>query len=119
MPNDIGARAQSELVGLLRARYRDANRSEMCRILDEFEAVAKCQKKRAVQLMGHNGEKSTAKTRGAGKRTYCDAVREALLVFWEASDRICGKWLKTVISVVIEAMTRDSKATVRARTECD
>jgi hypothetical protein len=33
-------------------------------------------------------------------------VREALIVLWEASDRVCGKRLKPLISVLIEAMER-------------
>ena len=33
-----------------------------------------------------------------GRRRICDdAVKEALIVLWEASDRICGKRLKAVL----------------------
>ena len=33
------------------------------------------------------------------RRVYDDAVREALIVLWEASDRICGKRLKPLAAL--------------------
>ena len=42
----------------------------------------------------------------AGRRTYGEAVREALVVFWEASDRIGGKSLKSLRPTLVEAMER-------------
>jgi hypothetical protein len=39
-------------------------------------------------------------------RLYDEAVREALIVLWEASDRICGKRLKPLIPVLLDAMER-------------
>ncbi len=45
---------------------------------------------------------SSLEVRASGRA----AEREALLELWEASDRICGKWLKAVVPVVIEAMLR-------------
>ena len=41
-----------------------------------------------------------------GRRIYDDAVREALIVIWEASDRICGKRLRPLVPVLVEAMER-------------
>jgi hypothetical protein len=43
---------------------------------------------------------------GSARRVYDDAVREALIVLWEASDRICGKRLKPLIPTLVEAMER-------------
>ena len=34
------------------------------------------------------------------------AVREALIVIWEASDRICGKRLRPLVPILVEAMER-------------
>ena len=39
-------------------------------------------------------------------RLYDEAVRQALIVLWEAADRICGKRLKVLIPVLVEAMER-------------
>jgi hypothetical protein len=33
-------------------------------------------------------------------------VREALIVVWEASDRICGKRLRPLLPILVEAMER-------------
>jgi hypothetical protein len=40
------------------------------------------------------------------RRIYDDAVREALIVVWEASDRICGKRLRPLVPIMLEAMER-------------
>ena len=37
---------------------------------------------------------------------YGNAVREALVLIWEASDRICGKRLKALVPIPVEAMER-------------
>src|SRR6267143_2005814 len=39
-----------------------------------------------------------------GRRVYDEAVREALIVVWEASDRICGKRLRPLLPILVEAM---------------
>src|SRR6202007_1399693 len=41
-----------------------------------------------------------------GRRIYDEAVREALILVWESSDRICGKRLKSLVPILIEAMER-------------
>jgi Integrase core domain len=41
-----------------------------------------------------------------GRRTYSKAVREALIILWEAADRICGKRLKASLPALISAMER-------------
>ena len=38
------------------------------------------------------------------RRIYDTAVREALIVVWEASDRVCGKRLKAIIPTLVAAM---------------
>src|SRR5438045_6712125 len=38
-----------------------------------------------------------------GRRIYDEAVREALIVVWEASDRICGKRLRPLLPILLEA----------------
>jgi hypothetical protein len=41
-----------------------------------------------------------------GRRNYDEAVRAALIVVWEASDRVCGKRLRPLMPVLVEAMER-------------
>jgi hypothetical protein len=40
------------------------------------------------------------------RRVYQDAAKEALVVLWEAADRICGKRLKALVPQLLEAMER-------------
>ena len=40
-------------------------------------------------------------------RLYDEAVRPALIVLWEASDRICGKRLKALLPVLLPALERN------------
>ena len=37
---------------------------------------------------------------------YDSAVRDALVVLWEAADRICGKRLKAILAVLTSALER-------------
>ena len=41
-----------------------------------------------------------------GRRIYDDAVREAVIVAWEASDRICGKRLDAALPSLVDSMER-------------
>ena len=106
MASGISAPARLELLQALRGRYQDADRCAKSRILDEFVAVAKCHRKHAVRLLRcmDTEPESMAETRG--RRVYDEAVRKALVILWEASDRICGKRLKAAVPVLLEAMER-------------
>ena len=54
--------------------------------------------------MGFSGTPTS--TRCGRLRLYDEAVRQALIVFWEASDRICGKRLKPLLPVLLPALER-------------
>lgn len=41
-----------------------------------------------------------------GRRIYNEAVRDVVILVWEASDRICGKRLKAALPHLIESMER-------------
>ena len=104
--NGISAPARAELLRALWERYRGASRSDKSKILDEFVAVAECHRKHAIRLLAGPVEGSVGTGTASGKRIYDEAVREALVVLWEASDRICGKRLKAVLPALVEAMER-------------
>ena len=96
---------RDELVVALGERYARSGREERSRILDEFTGVTGFHRKHAMRLLrrGRPGQQSG---RRPGRRIYDDAVREALIVIWEASDRICGKRLRPLLPVMLEAMER-------------
>ena len=51
-------------------------------------------------------EAATAKAARTRNRLYDEAVRQALTVLWEAADRVCGKRLKALIPMLVDAMER-------------
>ena len=96
---------RDELVVALQDGYVSSNRKERGRILDEFAAVSGLHRKHAMRLLraGRPGRRSGPRP---ARRLYNDAVREALIVIWEASDRICGKRLRPLVPILVEAMER-------------
>ncbi|OBQ86452.1 ISNCY family transposase [Mesorhizobium sp. WSM3873] len=101
----VSMATRDELVGAVRQRYLEGDRAEKGRILDEFVAVSGFHRKHAMRLL-RKGSPGTRSGPRPERRIYDDAVREALIVLWEASDRICGKRLKTLIPILVEAMER-------------
>ena len=97
--------ARDELVAAIAGRYSQADRAERSRILDEFTAVTGFHRKHAMRLLraGQPDRRSGARP---GHRLYDDAPREALIVIWEAADRICGKRLRPLVPILVEAMER-------------
>jgi hypothetical protein len=97
---------RDELVAAIAERYTGGGRAERGRILDEFVAVTGLHRKHAARLLGggHQGRRRVGPR--PARRVYDDAVREALIVLWEASDRICGKRLKPLVPTLVEAMER-------------
>jgi hypothetical protein len=51
-------------------------------------------------------DRSTGVVDRGGPRVYDEAVREALIAVWEASDRICGKRVRPLLPILVEAMER-------------
>src|SRR5687768_6902476 len=111
---------RDERLGALVERYREARRTEKGRILTEFAAVTGYHRKHAERLLRGANRSDRSRPRPE-RRLYDEAVREALILLWEASDRICGKRLKPRIPVLIAAMERHGHlalaAAVRARLE--
>lgn len=101
----ISKQSQHELLETLRVRYAHSSRLEKTKILDEFVAIARCHRKHAIRLLtgtDPRAHESSAPVR----RIYSDATREALIILWEAADRICGKRLKAILPGLIAAMER-------------
>jgi hypothetical protein len=89
--SEISAAARLELVLAVGERYREGTTAAKRRILDEFVALTRYHRKHAIRLLNGGTGTAAATTRGRLK-LYDEAVRQALIVFWEASDRICGAY---------------------------
>ena len=101
----ISMATRNELVVALAGGYASSSRMERGRILDEFTAVSGLHRKHAMRLLraGQAGRRSGPRP---GRRLYNEVVREALIVIWEASDRVCGKRPRPLVPIVVEAMER-------------
>src|SRR5580700_5217369 len=99
----VSMAVRDELAVAIAERYGGSLRWEKARILDEFVAVSGYHRKHAMRLLreGRTGKRSGPRL---ARRVYDEAVREALVVLWEASDRICGKRLKPLLPVLLSSM---------------
>ena len=92
--------AKQELLATIRDRYQTSSRKDKSRILDEFVAVIghRSSPQTWHQTTGQsedgNGKAGVVK----GRRIYDEAVGEAVILVWEASDRICGKTVESSVA---------------------
>src|SRR5450432_3029419 len=105
MQNTISRQARAEVLTALRERCQQAPKHEKSKVLDEFVAVAGCHRKHSIRLLSGSNDVVPGVAAG-GRRTYDEAVREALIVLWEAADRICGKRLKAILPSLVDALER-------------
>ncbi|SEI21495.1 Integrase core domain-containing protein [Rhizobium tibeticum] len=108
---------RTELVEAIIERYRSSCRADKQRILDEFVAVTGYHRKHAIRVLARRkkpspGHKNTSLRYGSD-------VRDALIVLWEVSERLCSKRLKPLIPVLLPALERHGRleldATLRGK----
>jgi len=80
---------------MMAPRYQKATGKEKPPILNEFVAATGYHRKYAIGLLGGYPfePKVSLPQRQAGERGYPAEVREALIIVWEAANRICSKRL--------------------------
>ena len=105
MVGEISTATRIEVLGAIGSRYREAAKRDKSRMLDEFVAIVGCHRKHAVRLLAHC-EEGADRALPRGRRIYDEAVRQALIVVWEASDRICGKRLKAALPSMVRSLER-------------
>ena len=101
----ISMATRDELVAALAERGPLWQPEGTKQILDEFAAVSGLHRKHAMRLL-RVGQANRRFGPRPARRMVDDATREALIVIWEASDRICGKRLQPLVRILIEAMER-------------
>jgi hypothetical protein len=67
-------------------------------------AVTGLHRKHAIRLL--SAENAERRPRGRTRVRYGREVTEALVLFWEASDRVCSKRLKAMIPTLLPALER-------------
>lgn len=100
--------SRRELVVATAPRYQEANKKGKQRILDEFTAATGYHRKYAISLLNQErwqqtGQCSLTRTR---PRIYDGEVQAALIVAWEAANRICSKRLVPFLPEIINALER-------------
>src|SRR3954451_19313498 len=105
MRRQLSLMARRELIAALQGRYAEADLQSKQTILDEFVEVSGYHRKHAIRLLGSK-DKTRKKEPHIAARLYGEAVLQALILLWEAADRICSKRLKALLPVLIEAMER-------------
>jgi hypothetical protein len=106
MRSKLSLATRKELVEAVRQRYQDATLATKTGILNEFVEVTGYHRKHAVRLLGPSAGRKHDKEPRSRRRIYDDTVQQALIVLWETADRICGKRLKAVIPVLLQAMEK-------------
>ena len=99
----VSMATRRELVEAVGERHRAADRASKGKVLDEFVAVTGLHRKHAMRILRQKATPSL-QTMRSERRIYTEAVRTALIVLWEASDRLCGKRLRSLVPIPIEAM---------------
>jgi hypothetical protein len=107
----VSMATRDELVAAAGERYRRSGRRERGRILDEFTALTGFHRKHAMRVL-RSGVVHDRTGPRPERRIYGEAIREALIVLWEASDRVCGKRLRPLISILVESMERTGHLTL-------
>src|SRR2546423_13372428 len=106
METELTRAARTELARSLRRRYQAASSRAKKQILGEFFAVSGYHPKYAIHLL-NAADAAAAPRRGRVRPTiYDDAAKRALIVLWEASDRVCGKRLKPLLRILVPALER-------------
>ena len=109
----ISARPRKELIAAVSERYQAGTAREKGCILDEFVALTGYHRKHAIRIL--NGGPAKAVRRRAHRYVYDQAVTEALVALWEASDRVCGKRLKALLNLLVPALEHHGHVRLEAR----
>ena len=104
----ITAAARRELIEAVGVRYRAASSPDRSRIFEEFVALTGFHRKHAIRVLNTNSA-TLAERPSADRlrpRLYDEAVRQRVIVLWEASDRICGKRQRALIPILLPALEK-------------
>ncbi|MBI1882531.1 MAG: hypothetical protein HYR94_30525 [Chloroflexi bacterium] len=92
----MSLKARGELLAAIASRYGQATEAEKQTILDEFVAATGYHRKYAINILQNPkavSSSSAKQKRQSRPRYYTAEVQSALIVVWEATNRICSKRL--------------------------
>jgi hypothetical protein len=97
---------RTELADVIRMCYRWATGKQKRKTLDEFVASTGYNEKSAIRVLNGQPVKYRRQTRNRPS-LYDEAARGAVIVLWEASDRVCGKRLQALLPKLLPALERN------------
>jgi hypothetical protein len=106
MDTQLTRAARIQLAGLLRRRYQAASGRAKKQILNEFVAISGYHPKYAIHLLNAAEPGASVRRTRVRPALYDAAAKQALIVLWEASDRVCGKRLKPLLRILLPALER-------------
>src|SRR5258705_13730334 len=107
MERSMSLSARTELTVSLSTRYREAKRPEKRKILDEFTAATGYHRKYAISLLKGSAPKhQRTKVRRRPCR-YNEAVKDALIMIWNASNHLCSKRLVPFLPELLVVLERN------------
>jgi hypothetical protein len=106
MDTRLDREARRELANAVRSRYQSASSADKRKILDEFIATTGYHEKSAIRVLNAHPVHNQPQKRMRAP-LYDEAVRAALIVLWEASDRVCGKRLQPLLRIILPALERN------------
>lgn len=70
-----------------------------------LKGVGRIYRKHAIPVLNANANESAVDVRPTKPRLrlYDEAVRQAVIVLWETSDRICGRRLRPLLPILVSA----------------
>jgi len=107
MERSMSLSARTELTVSLRTRYQQAKRPEKRKILDEFTAATGYHRKYAVSLLKGSVAKHKRTKVRRRPRLYNEAVKDALIVIWKASNQLCSKRLVPFLPELLVVLERN------------
>jgi hypothetical protein len=108
MTKPMSLSARRELVRSISQRYRAASRKDKRHILDEFLAATGYHRKYALALLHQEAEPSASPERKPHRRQrhYTEAVKEALVMIWQAANRLCSQRLVPFLPEFVSVLER-------------
>ena len=112
----MSLKARQELLVVTAPRYQQASKKEKQTILDEFVAATNYHRKYANALLFYftAQAQTTQPITRSRPRYYDDEVKEALIIVWEATNRICSKRLVPFLPEITAVLERHGRLSLAA-----
>jgi site-specific recombinase XerD len=101
----LSLQARREVLAQFLLRYHEASTDQKRLLLDEFAQITGYHRKYAMWLLNHTEQGQQAPARPRPGR-YGSEVQQALVLAWQAANRICSKRLMPFLPTLIESLER-------------